>query len=118
MPNGIAGWYDLPEIPTLKPITTPIRRLNMDNFIPDPSVFGPRVTVRWPDDPDISVCHIDITYSVADAKLYREAYTRFLQARRDFPELSHLTHEPTTDLHPAIARSFREQIERDFYRTV
>jgi hypothetical protein len=51
-------------------------------------------------------------------RAYKESYTRYLIAKRDFPQLNHDGHEPACDLLPRDAAVVRSRVERDFYRSL
>lgn len=49
---------------------------------------------------------------------YIEKYIRFLQAKRDYPNLNHVGHEPSIGIvEPSHAEQIRAHVEREFYRT-
>lgn len=53
-----------------------------------------------------------------EARRYAEMYLRYLQAKNNFPGLNHNGHEPKTEMNPIIAWEIRDQIERDFHRSL
>jgi hypothetical protein len=53
--------------------------------------------------------------------LYREAYSRFLIARKDFPYLNHATHEPKPEDYGVDAwesEQIKKQVDADFNRKI
>lgn len=49
---------------------------------------------------------------------YRDSYVRFLQAKREFPDLNHAGHEPLADIQAMEAQRIRTEVERDFHRSL